>query len=263
LLRLAEIAAIVAWDPDLYLRFRCERFVPFEDLARLIRVRPGLQVVDLGCGTGELTRKLAEMLPDSEVVGVDRSPEMLGRAVEHADSRLRFEEGSIESVRGQWDLVFSHAALHWVANHESLVPRLFSLVRPGGQLAVQLPSNQGHFSQTVIPEVASEDRFRGPLDGWVRRSPVLPLEQYAELLYAAGARDPTVFEKVYGHVLADADAVAEWLSGTTLVPYLTRLPETLRDEFLERYLLRLRERWPSGPVFFTFRRILFAADRTD
>jgi trans-aconitate 2-methyltransferase len=134
-------------------------------------------------------------------------------------------------------------------------------VRPKGQLIVQLPSNHTHFSQTVIPEVASEDPFRAALDGWVRRSPVLPVERYAELLHEAGASDLTVFEKVYCHVLADADAVAAWLSGTTLVPYLSRLPETLRSDFLESYRLRLCKRWPSGPVFFTFRRILFAAER--
>ena len=205
--------------------------------------------------------RLADLLEDSDVVGVDSSPEMLARAAERAHGRLRFEEGSIESVCGEWDLVFSHAALHWVEDHESLVPRLFALVRPGGQLAVQLPSNQRHFSQTVIPEVASEDPFRAALNGWVRRSPVLPVERYAELLHEAGACDLTVFEKVYCHVLADADAVTDWLAGTTLVPYLSRLPETLREEFLESYRSRLHKRWPSGPVFFTFRRILFAADR--
>jgi trans-aconitate 2-methyltransferase len=228
---------------------------------RLVTVRPGLHVIDLGCGSGELTRRLADLLPNSEVLGVDSSPEMLQRALPDARPGLRFELRSIESVRGEWDLVFSHAALHWVEDHEALVPRLLSLVRPGGQLAVQIPSNHRHFSQSVIPEVASDDAFQSALGGWIRRSPVLPVDRYAELLYEAGARDVTVIEKVYGHVLPDADAVAEWLAGTTLVPYLSRLPDQLRELLLDRYRARLRTRWPSGPVFFPFRRILFVALR--
>lgn len=249
------------WDPDQYLRFHRERFAPFDDLACLLKVRPRLRVVDLGCGSGELTARLADLLPESEVLGIDSSPEMLERAAMRTRPGLRFARQSIESARGQWDLVFSHAALHWVEGHETLIGRLLSMVRPGGQLAVQMPSNHHHFSQTVIPEVAGEEPFRSALRGWLRRSPVLPLDRYAELLHEEGARELTVFEKVYGHVLPDADAVAEWLTGTTLVPYLSRLPAALREPFLQRYRARLRRRWPAGPVFFPFRRILFAAVR--
>jgi len=50
------------WDPECYHRFQAERAAPFEDLLALVTRRPGLQVVDLGCGTGELTRRLADAL---------------------------------------------------------------------------------------------------------------------------------------------------------------------------------------------------------
>lgn len=227
----------------------------------MIAVRPGLRVLDLGCGTGEITSRLAALLPDSDVLGIDNSPAMLERALPLTRPGLRFELRSIESVDGRWDLVFSHAALHWVENHEVLIPRLVALLRPGGQLAVQLPSNHHHFTQTVIPEVASRPPFRGALGGWIRRSPVLTVDRYAEILYETGARDLQVMERAYVHLLPDADAVAEWMAGTTLVPYLARLPEELREPFRASYRDRLRARWPTGPVLFTFRRILFAATR--
>ena len=72
------------WDPDCYQKFQSERAEPFRDLAGLIKVREGLRVIDLGCGTGELTRQLADMLPGSDVVGVDNSPQMLQRSQAHA-----------------------------------------------------------------------------------------------------------------------------------------------------------------------------------
>ncbi len=249
------------WDPKRYEQFAKERYAPFEDLVRLIDARPGMRVVDLGCGTGELTARLAELLAESDILGVDSSPEMLARAEEFARPGLRFERGGVEEAAGEWDLVFSHAVIHWVDGHEALVPRLFSLVAPGGQIAVQQPSNFGHPTHLLIDEVGAEEPFAAALDGWKRAWPTLAIERYAELLYAADASDISVFEKVYPHVLDDADALADWMSGTALVPYFERLPESLHEPFMERYRARLRERFPQRPVFFGFRRTLFVATR--
>jgi len=247
------------WNPDRYHQFQRERSAPFEDALALVERRGGLSVIDLGCGTGELTRRLADALPESETLGLDSSPEMLERAKPLERPGLRFERGALEEVEGVWDVVFSHAAIHWVEDHPALVPRLLSLVRPGGQLVVQMPSNHHHPTHQFILETASEEPFVSALNGWTRHSPVLPVEQYADLLYAAGAVHLTVFEKVYPHVLQDADALADWTSGTALVPYSERLPKALHELFMQRYRERLRARYPASPVFYGFRRILFEA----
>jgi trans-aconitate 2-methyltransferase len=70
----------------------------------------------------------------------------------------------------------------------------------------------------------------------------------------------TVLEKVYPHLVPDADAIADWTSGTTLIPYFERLPEELHAPFMESYRAKLRRIWPAGPVLFTFRRILLAGE---
>lgn len=250
------------WNPGRYHQFQSERFAPFDDLFALIKIRDGMRVVDLGCGTGELTRRLADKLPGSEVVGIDSSPEMLERAREQARDGLRFEVGSIENVEGVWDLVFSHAAIQWVDDHRSLIPRLLSMLTPGGQLVVQLPSNHGHATHTLIREIAGEKPFRAALDGWNRSVPVLSITEYAELLHENGGEEMTVFEKIYASHLENSDALAEWTSGTALVPYFERLPENLHEPFMERYRERLGLLYPPGPVFYPFRRILFAATRS-
>jgi trans-aconitate 2-methyltransferase len=247
------------WDPDRYHQFQREREAPFDDLLALIERRPGLQVVDLGCGPGELTRRLADELPESDVVGIDNSEEMLERASHDTRPGLRFELGDIGTVSGRWDLVFSHAAIQWLDDHEALVPRLVSLVRPGGQLAVQVPSNQRHPALAYIRDVAREQPFAAALGGYNRDFPVLTVDRYANLLYESGGTNLTAFEKVYPHVLEDADALVDWSLGTALVPYLERLPSELHESFLNQYREKLRARWPGRPVFYGFRRILFAA----
>ena len=253
------------WDPERYEQFKQERYAPFDDLVRLVRVREGLRVIDLGCGTGELTARLAGLLPASDVLGIDSSSEMLARSQELARPGLRFELQAIEDVGGEWDLIFSNAALQWLDGHRSLVPRLFSLLRPDGQLVVQMPSNFSHPTHRFIDDVAGEEPFRSALGGWgldwSTSRPVLSIDEYADLLYARGAQDIVVFEKVYPHVLPDADALADWMSGTALVPYFERLPQDLHEQFMSRYRERLRARFPSRPVFYGFRRTLFSATR--
>jgi trans-aconitate 2-methyltransferase len=252
------------WDPERYHQFEAERAAPFADLLALVRVRPGLRVVDLGCGTGELTRRLADALPESDVLGVDSSPAMLERAAAYVRAGLRFELGAIETFAGGaagYDLIFSHAALQWVEDHASLIPRLFARLESGGQLAVQVPSNHNHPSHTLILELADQEPFRSALGGWRRIPPVLTIDQYAELLFAHGALEITAYEKVYPHVLADADAMADWMSGTALVPYFERLGPELKEDFLAAYRERLGSLWPERPVFYPFRRTLFAARR--
>jgi trans-aconitate 2-methyltransferase len=249
------------WNPAQYHKFQAQRAAPFEDLLALVHVREGMRVVDLGCGTGELTRRLADHLPNSDVIGVDSSPEMLAKAAQHARPGLRFEQGRIEDFSGDYDLVFSHAAIQWVDDHETLIPHLFGAAAPGGQLAVQEPSNHNHPSHIFAREIAAEAPFKVALDGWARESPVLGIERYADMLYEGGAEEIVVLEKIYPHVLENADAIAEWTSGTLLVPYMERLPESLHQPFMERYRARLRETYPQSPVFYGFRRTLFAATR--
>ncbi len=232
----------MTWDPDQYHRFRSERLAPFEDLIRWLRVRPGMKAVDLGCGPGELTRRLAALLPDSEVIGVDSSAEMLPK-------EPGFELGRIEDIRGEYDLIFSHAALQWVGDHPALLAKLWSCLKPGGQLLVQMPYNFEHVSHQAAARVAHS------LGQPVRTFPMLPVEEYARLLYDLGAVDFEVVLKVYPHVLADADAIVEWTRGTLLTAY------QVTDEFLKDYRAEVRKACPGAPVFYGFKRILMTASK--
>ena len=252
----------MTWNPDIYNKFRSERALPFEDLFRLINVQEGLRVLDLGCGTGQLTSELAERLPHSDVLGIDSSPEMLAAAKELERPGLHFELRSIETMDGSWDLVFSHAVIQWLDDHPHLIHRLFSLVKIGGQLAVQLPDNHDSLPHRLIKETARLQPFSEALGGWLRTAPNLQIEEYAELLYAHCKEEFTIFVKIYPVVLNDASALLEWHAGTALLPYLQRLPEQLREQFLESYRKALQHHYPEQPVFYPFRRILFAGTRS-
>jgi trans-aconitate 2-methyltransferase len=248
------------WDPNQYHKFQAERSVPFFDLLSLVEVRQKLKVVDLGCGTGELTRQLADSLPGSIVTGLDSSEQMLEKATSRFASspNLVFVQGDQSRLTGEWDLIFSNAALHWTENHAELIPYLYQRLKLGGQIAVQVPSNHNHISHQIYRETASEEPFKSILKGFQRYAPVSSIDDYARLLFNCGAENIVVFEKVYPHVLEDSDAVVEWISGTALVPYFERLGEH-KEEFVEVIRRKMRAAMPESPVFYPFRRTLFSA----
>ena len=246
------------WNPDRYHQFQAERSAPFDDLLKLVSVRPGLKVVDLGCGTGELTRRLADLLPNGDVLGLDSSSQMLEKAQVHQKPGLRFEAGDQANLQGDWDLIFSNAALQWSPDHLHLISHLVSRLKPAGQIAVQVPSNHHHISHQLILETAAEEPFRTQLNGFTRISPVLPTEQYAQLLFDLGLLNIVVYEKVFGHVLENSKAIVEWISGTALVPYFERLGPH-KDAFLTALHTKMLNQFPNSPVFYPFKRTFFSA----
>ena len=250
------------WDPAQYHKFQAQRSAPFYDLLALVDVRPNLKAVDLGCGTGELTRQLADKLPNSDVTGLDSSPQMLEKAASFSGPNLHFEQGDQSQLTGEWDLIFSNAALQWSEHHAELIPYLYRHLKPGGQIAVQVPSNHNHISHQIIRETAGEEPFRTLLRGFQRFAPVLSIDQYAQILFDCGAQEIGVFEKIYAHVLEDSDAVVEWISGTACVPYFERLGDS-KEVFLNTIRTKMRAAFPQTPVFYPFRRTLFSARRSN
>jgi trans-aconitate 2-methyltransferase len=252
------------WNPAQYNRFRDERMQPFFDLAGFVEPRPGMRAIDLGCGTGELTAMLAERLPGSTVIGIDSSPSMLEQAAGRAHDRLSFRRQDLAEIDdfGAYDLVFSNAVLQWVPDNEAIVGRILHTLKPGAQVAIQVPVNEAHPSHRLAAELASEEPYRTLLGGYVRESHVLTLERYAELLYEHGLRRQTCIEKIYGHELPSASDVVEWVKGTSLGAYLTRLEEPARGAFLQEYRSRLlAEVGDRSPYFYPFRRLLFWGEK--
>jgi trans-aconitate 2-methyltransferase len=247
------------WDPRQYERFTNERSAPFFDLLALVEPCRGGRVVDLGCGTGELTRALHERTGATATLGIDSSEAMLARSKSHAGEGLSFELGDVADwvPAEQFDLVFSNAALHWLDGHHELFARLTAALRPSGQLAVQMPANHEHASHLVAERVASEEPFREALGGYVRRSPLLEPELYAVLLDRLGYTSQHVRVQVYLHVLPEPEAVVDWVRGTLLTDYERRLPRSLYEEFVARYReLLLSELAGDRPFRFTFKRLL-------
>ena len=253
------------WDPDRYHRFRAQRARPFRDLLALARPCPGGRLLDLGCGSGELTAEAAATLGAAETIGLDTSPAMLETAAAVEAPGVRFELGDLArpEAPGHWDVVLANVSLQWVPDHDDVLADWRARLAPGGQLAVQVPANPDHPSHLAITEVLHSEPFFSLLDGAPPPDPLLSVrspEHYAELLWRLGAQDQVVRLQVYGMEMPDVGAVADWTSGTALNRVRAVLDDEQFAEFDRRYRdLLATELGDASPYFYAFKRILMWA----
>ncbi|MCP3139511.1 methyltransferase domain-containing protein [Pyxidicoccus xibeiensis] len=250
------------WDPTQYSHFRDERKRPFFELLMRVDVDAPGHVVDLGCGTGDLTRVLAERWKGARVYGVDSSEAMVEEARRRpSPESLRFEVADLAGWEppAPLDVLLSNAALHWVPAHDTLLKQLVAKLAPGGVLAFQVPANFEAPSHRHIDEVRELPRFAAKLAS-VRRGHAESLATYEGLLSGLGLK-VDAWETTYLHVLPGEDAVLEWLLGTTLRPVLAALGTEEGRAFLETLRPLLRQSYPArerGTPFLFTRRFVVA-----
>lgn len=252
----------MAWNPKKYNEFKTERFAPFIDIIKLIDKNEKMKVLDLGCGTGELTRRLADELPGSTVLGIDSSSEMLDGKDSFSAPRVNFKVENIDtevSSSEKWDLIFSHAALQWVDNHADLFPALLKKLNPDGQIAVQMPSQNENVLNQLLLKLVQEPPYAAALKNWKRVSPVLTLDDYTRILFENQAKNITVFQKVYPIIAKSHHDLYEFISGSALIPYMERLDPSLRDLFITEFKNRIEQYYSEMPAIYAFKRIIIYA----
>ncbi|MFL6163621.1 MAG: methyltransferase domain-containing protein [Jatrophihabitantaceae bacterium] len=241
------------WDPTQYARYEAERSRPFFDLLSQVTASSPASVVDLGCGSGELTASLAARWPAAEVLGIDSAEEMIERATRQSGPRLSFRRADAAEFSAIGvDVLVSNALLQWVPGHAELLSRWAGELNPGGWLAFQVPDNFAAPSHALMRELADSATWSAKLAGVLRHADAVhPARDYLFLLKAAGMQ-VTAWQTNYLHLLPGDDPVLEWVRGTGLRPVLAALSEADAAAFQRSYAERLRAAYPrteSGTVF--------------
>jgi ubiquinone/menaquinone biosynthesis C-methylase UbiE len=174
------------WDGAAYAANTAHHRAFDADFLAATPLRQGMRVLDLGCGSGDLTAHLAEIVgPAGEVVGVDAQPSMLDEARARARPNQSFELAAVQALDevfgpdhdASFDLVISRAVLHWVPSADQLgVYRSAArLLRPGGHVRVEC-GGVGNVANTVALLDDVSAAFGGPSSPWTFADPAVVLE---------------------------------------------------------------------------------------
>lgn len=247
-----------AWDANLYDAKHGFVWKYGADLVALLDPRAGECILDLGCGTGHLTAKIAESC--ALVTGVDRSAEMVS-AARLAFPNLKFEVMDARNLtyQDEFDAVFSNAALHWIRDPEAVLQGIRRSLRSGGRFVAEL-GGKGNvqavkeaFDRALVELGAARP---GEVEQWYFPS----AGEYAALAERNGleVRLAALFDRPTA--LADgAEGLRNWIAMFG-GEYLATAGQSRREDFLRRIEDTLRPRlFRDGQWWLDYRRLRIAA----
>lgn len=254
------------WDAELYDSTHGPQCDAGMELIHMASVRASDHVLDIGCGTGTLTRELARKASSGMVMGIDPSREMfrLVRKSTLSCVNIALLNMAAEEMdfREEFDLVFSNSVFQWIKDQEGVVGKSFLALRDGGRLAVQMPA--GDFCRALTDNIKGaismlglEREFRDIESPW--RFPVK--REMAGFMNNAGFRKVKVFYKNYMVAFESVNEVLAWSVSAGLRPYLARLPEKRQERFKYAFAMVFEHCRTDRGIEFGFRRLFALGEK--
>lgn len=157
-----------------------------EALVNMLNPQKNERILDLGCGSGQLTAQIADLA--GEVVGIDQSPDMIGQAKsDYGHLNFKVADATDFYFEEKFDAIFSNAVLHWVKNYEASIMSMSKNLKPGGRLVLEFggKNNIGNMLSVLKSELKNKGYVnKSDMDLWYYPS----IGEYATELEKQGFR---------------------------------------------------------------------------
>ena len=213
-----------------------------EDALGKLTLQGSERVLDVGCGDGKITAEIAARLPAGSVLGVDPSRDMIAFAASHfsaADhANLRFDVADARRLpyRGEFDLVVSFNALHWVREQSAALDSIHASLKPTGQALLRfVPQGQRKCLEDVIEEIRKRDHWAGYFAGFQKPYAHFSADEYRALAEQSGFRVVRLNIEPGAWDFKTRDAFTAF-ARATFVEWTQKLPADVRDAFIAEVL---------------------------
>ena len=248
---LATVSQPAKWNAADYAANSVVQQTWARELIAKLNLRGDEHILDVGCGDGKVTAEIARALPDGLVVGTDASPQMIAFAKKTFPARkipnLEFRVIDARKIKFErrFDVVFSNAALHWVDDHEKILRGAAAVLKSGGRLVISCGGKAN--AQDVFVALRPEMRLKHWRE-FFRKMPTpyffYAPEDYKKWLPKFGFKIQKIKLAPKNAAYEGANGFATWLR-TTWIPYVQRVPENLREEFITAVTQRYVTKHPS------------------
>ncbi len=190
-------------------------------------------VLDAGCGSGRISQALAERLPRGHVIAVDQSPSMVEAARKRLGPEFDVRVADLLDLELEepLDAILSTATFHWILDHDRLFERLRTVLRPGGQLVAQC-GGKGNIEilRGKVGEVLAREPYAAHFRDWRAPWNYAGAGETRERLLSAGFSSAECW---LAPAPREPEHPREFLSTIVLGPHVQRLPEELRERFMD------------------------------
>lgn len=253
------------WNSEIYEKFKNNRIQPSIDLTNRIELNNCKRIIDIGCGSGMSTIVLRKKWESAEIIGVDYSENMLNKAKERIEDVTWIKKDCSKPIKdlGKFDIVFSNAFLQWIKNQEEFLVNTRDIISENGILAMQIPAFDQMIASAAIRQGAesfNKELFKGIENENCHN---MSLGEYYDILDKYYS-DVEIWQTNYQHIMESHQAIIEFLSGTALNPYFSRLDEEQKQEFLKVLTEKIKKTYSiqkNGKILFEFKRIFILAKK--
>jgi trans-aconitate methyltransferase len=246
------------WNAELYDDKHAFVFKYGENVLELLDVKAGERILDIGCGTGHLTKKIKDL--GADVLGTDLSADMVSKAKAlYPDVEFKVEDASSFNYDGQFDAIFSNATLHWVKDHDGMMRSVYNSLKPGGRFVAEM-GGKGNVGKLIAAtrQVLLKHGYHRQAETQIWYFP--SLGEYTSHLERHGLRVTYAAHFDRKTPLQDADqGVAKWIMMFAPL-YLVGIPQTEKEQMLTEMIEILEPYYnENGQWYADYKRLRFVA----
>ncbi len=239
------------WNAKEYAKSSSAQAQWADELIQKLQLKGDETLLDAGCGDGKITAKLAALLPNGRAVGIDNSEQMIRLAESTFNSdqyrNLDFRKMDVRKItfRGGFHLIFSNACLHWIKDHQPVLQGFHQALKTGGRMLLQMGGKDNAKDVVhIVENLIQSNSWKKYFDGFEFPYGFHDSKDYREWLFAAGFKPVRVQLIPKDMVHQNTFELAGWIR-TTWLPYIDRVPDDLREIFIDKIVRNYLDEFPT------------------